>query len=214
MRSHDRQVVHSSKFHDWGTPPEMYLALDRHFGFGLDAAASSSNHLHDTWFGPDHPDPARRDGLITDWRQVCVDDGRPFVAFLNPPYSREGYAASVKAGQPNRALLIEAWVERAALWGQQMTVVAVLPASVQTRWWQQFVRQADAIWFIPHRVTFVASRTMLRRLNREREAAGKSRIAGAWNASGNTAVVIWRPNPGFIGRAEPTIRYWSYRDAA
>lgn len=186
MSTHSRHVMHSSKDSDWGTPPEMFDALDGLFKFGIDVAANAENRLCETWCGPDHDDPARKDGLTADWLQAVADDHAYDVAFMNPSWSRE-------QKQP-----IEPWIEAAYRWSRRgMTVVGVLPAAVQTRWWQAFARKADAIWFIPHRVSFVAP------------PGRTSSSAGV-----NTAIVIWRPSPAFIGHSEPAYRYWTYRTAA
>lgn len=161
----------------------MFEQLDALFKFGIDVAASAENALCETWCGPEHEDPARRDGLTANWLQLCEDDGNYDVAFMNPPYSRE------------LKMPIEPWIETAYRWSLKgMTVVGILPAAVQTRWWQQYARKADSVWFIPHRVSFVPP-------------PGKT----GTGANVNTAVVIWRPAPRFLGHAEPAYRYWTYR---
>ena len=33
----------------------------------------------------------------------------------------------------------------------------------------------------------------------------------AANAPGNTCIVIWQANPGYVGPWQPTLRYWSYK---
>lgn len=44
MRSSDRS--------DWETPPELYAALDREFGFVLDVCATETNHKAAEWYSP------------------------------------------------------------------------------------------------------------------------------------------------------------------
>lgn len=185
MSRQSRQVMHSSKDSDWGTPPEMFDALDAVFEFGLDVAANGRNKKHDTWCGPNNPNPSRCDGLTADWVKIIHDDCNMPAAFMNPPYSRE-------AKMP-----IEAWIQKAYEESQRgLTVVGVVPAAVQTKWWQAYARKADQIWLIPHRVSFVPP-------------PGRT----GTSAGVNTAVVIWRPNPVFVGAAEPAYRYWTYRTA-
>jgi len=65
-----------------GTPLDYFAALQDRVGgagFGCDIAADQMLALLESWFGPDHPDPTRRDCLSVDWPTV-----RP--NFLNPPY--------------------------------------------------------------------------------------------------------------------------------
>jgi len=65
-----------------GTPLDYFAQVnERAGGFGCDVAADKMLTLvPDSWYGPDHDDPARRDSLIVPW---ATD--RP--NWLNPPYS-------------------------------------------------------------------------------------------------------------------------------
>jgi hypothetical protein len=64
-----------------GTPLSFYAQMDALAGgFVCDMAADQQLALHENWYGPDHPDPARRDCLTVDW----PTDG---PVWLNPPYS-------------------------------------------------------------------------------------------------------------------------------
>lgn len=47
----------------WGTPSEVYDALDAEFNFDLDAAAEDRMALCGSWLGLGHPDPLRQDAL-------------------------------------------------------------------------------------------------------------------------------------------------------
>jgi hypothetical protein len=190
----------------------MFDALDREFRFVIDVCANRSNAKCARYFGPDAA-KAWRDGLIVPWRDeaigVCVRAGLiaaagrnlkhvdrsarvapPGAVFMNPPYSRE------------KKMPIEPWIEKAA--HEAMTglvVVGIVPASVQTEWWYQFVRNGPAraheIRFLPHRVSFNAP---------------KGYRGSASNAGGNTAVVIWRPANGLVGTWQPAERYWTFRE--
>ena len=55
----------------WRTPKKFFADLDKEFNFVLDACALSSSALKPNWYGPDHPDPERRDCLVRDWLQDC-----------------------------------------------------------------------------------------------------------------------------------------------
>lgn len=69
----------------WSTPRAFFEKLNDEFLFGLDAAAlSTSTLVPDNWYGPDHPDPQRRDAFNRSW--VLDSKGKPI--WLNPPYGR------------------------------------------------------------------------------------------------------------------------------
>ena len=71
------------------------------------------------------------DGLRQKWTGVC---------WCNPPYGKE----------------IHRWVQKAfesSLFGT--TVVCLLPARVDTRWWQNYVMPAAEIRYLPGRLKFV-----------------------------------------------------------
>ena len=73
---------------NWATPKDLWQQANGFHDFELDAAASLTNHLCDEWFGLDHPDESRRDGLSGQWV------GRTWV---NPPYGRGIYDSVKKA---------------------------------------------------------------------------------------------------------------------
>jgi phage N-6-adenine-methyltransferase len=207
-KRHTEAVQHSSVFTDWGTPWEVFRPLDRHFCFVLDVCASAENKKVDNYFGLDHPDPARRDALTGDWLAAAQSFHtspwvRP-VAFMNPPFARD------------QRCPIDPWIEKAAYEASLgLTVIGVIPASVQTRWWREHVRKADEIWFVTKRINFVATAAILAAINAKRLAAGKKPVDKAWSAGNNSAIVVWRPDPGFVGAVEPVVRYWNYlRDGA
>jgi phage N-6-adenine-methyltransferase len=200
-KRHTESVQHSSLSCDWGTPDELFRPLDDYFDFGLDVCASAANKKCLHWFGLDHPAADYRNALALAWAANNMSDRD--VAFMNPPYSR------------TLKIRIEPWIEKAAYEATQgLTVVGVIPASVQTRWWQKYVRLASEIWFLTRRVSFVASPEMLADINAKRLERGKLPVSQAWNAGNNTAIVVWRPDPGFVGQHEPTIRYFSYKVAS
>jgi phage N-6-adenine-methyltransferase len=210
-------VTHSSVFSDWGTPAEVFDPLDRYFGFCLDVCASAENaKVPSNYFGLDHVDAARRNALAADWRTAAASGGFDLpaglqlfegkrigaTAFMNPPFSRELH------------IPIEPWIAKACYEAERgLTVVGLVPASVQTAWWKRWVRRADEIWFVQHRIRYVASEVMLGAINAKRLEQKKKPIAQAWGAGNNSAIVVWRPDPGFVGHAEPIIRYWSWKRA-
>lgn len=69
----------------WTTPKKFFGELNYEFNFGLDAAAlSSSTLVPDNWYGPDHPEPERRDAFARCWSF----DANNKPIWLNPPYGR------------------------------------------------------------------------------------------------------------------------------
>lgn len=209
MNEHKLQMLHSSGACDWRTPPELYEALATVFPFDIDLAATAENALVGNedgcvYLGPDHPNPSYRDALQVDWH----DTGK--VGFLNPTYSLSLYSDGLKSGIDRadlQFLLIESWARKAFSESEQgFTTIGVFPYAAQTEWFRTYVmghtqdgngwrgHAALDCWRLPHRVTFL-------------RADGTA----AANANVNTAIVIWGPNPGFVGPWAPSMRYWSYR---
>lgn len=127
--------MRSSLDDTWTTPRDFFEKLDDEFLFGLDAAAlSASTLVPDNWYGPDHPDPERRNAFDRDWR---IDSGGSPI-WLNPPYGRT----------------ISAWVGKAnteALLGG--VVVCLVPARTDTSWWHNYCIQHE-VRFIKGRLKF------------------------------------------------------------
>ena len=184
-----RKVRHSSKFSEWGTPQAMFDKLHAEFDFILDAAANKANKKCPIFFGPDHDLPEFRDALKIQWTESIRAHlkGRLRPVWCNPPFSRE------------EKIPIEPWIEKFWLESQKgLTIVSPIPASIQTRWWEEFVRKSNEVRIIPHRVAF------------DPPDGYQGKATGAGN---NTAVVIWKPWTGYREPYEAVYRYWSYRDA-
>jgi phage N-6-adenine-methyltransferase len=203
---HDIAVQHSSQRSDWRTPSDLFAALDREFHFQLDVAADDDNALCEEYL------TKAEDGLTAWWRWVTAG-----ACFMNPPYSRGDKAQGIPA-EP-----IEPWIEKA--WTESLagaTVVGVLPFSPQTAWFRAYVyghssdparlqpfgawcgHAARELRLLPHRVTFL----------RPDGQPAVSATGAATTAGNNTCIVIWTPNPGYVGPWQPAIRYWSYRAPA
>lgn len=210
MDAHKLQLLHSSADCNWRTPPALYGALGLVFPFQIDLAATRESCQ--TWvdgtayyLGPDHAEPSWQDALTVDWSAIAPRG----VGFLNPPYSLTLYSQGLKAGTPRAQLqwlLVEEWARKAFTESERgFTTVAVMPYAPQTEWFRRYVmghtqgggwrgHAALDMWRIPHRVSFL-------------DARGKERA----NANVNSCVVIWGPNPGFVGPWVPSGRYWGYR---
>ena len=234
MDAHKARMRTSSEDPNWRTPPEMVKVLGAVFPIEVDLAATLDAHvgthlnldIH-AYFGPDHPRSDWQDSLRVPWHDFYK------VGFLNAPYSiskirelrkvqkeeeREfsWSSASRQAWEERRnALRIADWARKAyeeSLLG--FTTIGVFPYAPQTDWFRAYVmghttkrktiytvedravpfHAALDYWRIPHRVNFL-----------------RSDGSKAANANVNTCVVIWGPNPGFVGPWVPSGRYWDYR---
>ncbi len=119
----NNELMFSSATDMWATPQEFFDKLDRLFGFTLDVCATADNAKCANFF------TQNTDGLAQDWEGVC---------WMNPPYGRS----------------IGAWVEKAYLSSLNgTTVVCLLPARVDTRWWHNYCVKGE-VTFIKGRIKF------------------------------------------------------------
>lgn len=116
-------ATQSSNSDEWSTPSWLFDCLDAEFHFDLDPCATDDNHLCDRYFTKE------QDGLLQEW------SGNVFV---NPPFSG-----------------IAHWTEKAfrEATEDRATVVMLVPARTDTRYWWRFTRQAE-IRFLPGRLRF------------------------------------------------------------
>lgn len=135
---------------EWETPPEVFQPLNQEFGFTLDACATPANAKCPRYF------TESQNGLEQSWAGEVV--------FLNPPYGKE----------------IPPWTRKAreAAANHGATVVALLPASCDLRWWHEDVVNRAEVRYLRGRVRWLTG--------------------GPYRASGFFAsvVVIWRPPGG------------------
>jgi phage N-6-adenine-methyltransferase len=120
-----QEVVFSSKSTDWSTPQHFFDQLEKRFGtFTLDPCSNSSNYKVKNYF------TEKDDGLNRDWSGHKV--------FMNPPYGRA----------------IKEWIKKAYEEGQKenTTVVILIPARTDTRYWHDYVMKAEAIYFVKGRL--------------------------------------------------------------
>ena len=112
---------------EWATPQAFYDYLHERYDFQVDVAASSLNHLCEQWYGLDHPDESRRDGLTATW------SGR---VWCNPPYGR----------------VIKEWVKKAS--EHDDLVVMLLPARTDTRWFHDYCLALGKVKYVRGRLKF------------------------------------------------------------
>ena len=113
----------SSSTDKWATPQALFDVLDAEFHFTLDVCALPSNAKCADFYTPED------DGLLQRWIGVC---------WMNPPYGRE----------------IGRWMKR-AYWAGILgaTVVCLVPARVDTRWWWDYARFGE-VRFLRGRLKF------------------------------------------------------------
>ena len=110
---HTYNVHFSSKTDLWETPQDFFDRYDAIYGFTLDVCALPDNAKCNTYFTPE------QDGLSQEWVGVC---------WMNPPYGRT----------------IAKWVQKAFESAKHgATVVCLLPARTDTRWWHDYCQRGD-----------------------------------------------------------------------
>ena len=120
-------VHFSSKTDLWATPQNFFDKYNSIYKFETDVCALPENGKCEKFFTPE------QDGLKQDWMGVC---------WMNPPYGRN----------------IDKWVKKAyeaSIKGA--TVVCLLPARTDTRWWHEYCLKGD-IEFIRGRIKFNGSK--------------------------------------------------------
>lgn len=120
----DTSLMFSSKTDKWATPQAFFDELNREFAFDLDVCALPENAKTARYYTPDE------DGLTQPWEGVV---------WCNPPYGRQ----------------IGRWVERASLAGASgTTVVMLLPARTDTKWFHEYIYGKAEIRFVRGRLRF------------------------------------------------------------
>jgi len=122
-----KMAVHfSSNSTAWSTPQDFYERLNRTFNFNLDPCATAASTKCEKYF------TELDDGLSENWEGHKV--------FMNPPYGRE----------------IGKWIKKAYEEGQKphTTVVCLLPARTDTKWWHNYCMKANEIYFVKGRLKF------------------------------------------------------------
>lgn len=124
-------VHFSSKTDNWSTPDDFFKKCEEEFGtFDLDVCASQENAKAKRFFTRED------DGLSKDW------DGE--LIWMNPPYGRE----------------ISKWIKKAhdTSWNCR-TVVCLVPARTDTRWWHDYIQGKAEVRFIRGRLKFGSSKS-------------------------------------------------------
>lgn len=122
------RVLFSSKETVWSTPQDFFNKLNEEFDFTIDVCALPENAKCKRYFTPED------DALKQKWTGTC---------FCNPPYGRE----------------IGQWVEKASKSADEgATVVMLLPARTDTKWFHNYVYGKAEIRFVAGRLKFGGSK--------------------------------------------------------
>ncbi|UTR05179.1 phage N-6-adenine-methyltransferase [Alkalihalobacillus sp. LMS6] len=125
MDSTSTKTMFSSKTDLWATPQQFFDELNDEFGFTLDPASTEENAKCDKFY------TLNDDGLVQDWSNNIV--------WLNPPYGR----------------VIGDWMKKAYEESQRgSTVVCLVPARTDTKWFHEFVYGKAEIRFVKGRLKF------------------------------------------------------------
>ena len=122
------ELMFSSKTDLWETPQDLFDKLNNEFHFTLDVCATPENAKCDSFYTKE------QDGLSQQWKGVV---------WCNPPYGKQ----------------IGSWVRRgffASISGN--TVVMLLPARTDTRWFHEYIYGKAEIRFIRGRLKFGGSK--------------------------------------------------------
>ena len=150
--------------HDnWGTPKELIRVLDEEFRFDLDAAANIENTVCEQYLSQE------QDALVTPWTGASV--------FVNPPYSQ--LPAFIKRGYEQSQ-------------EQMNTVVMLIPAYTDPRYWRDYCTKAHEIRFLTGRLSFLEN--------------GKKKTSARFPS----VLVIFKWFPGVCYKA-PNIWTWDWR---
>ena len=120
-----QKTMFSSKTNEWGTPPEFFAKLNKKFKFTLDPCSTPTTAKCEKYY------TREVDGLSQSWENEVV--------FVNPPYGD-----------------ISKWVKKSYEESTQnnATVVMLIPSRTDTKYWHDYVMEANAIYFIKGRLKF------------------------------------------------------------
>ena len=117
-------VLFSSKSVVWETPQDLFDKLNAEFHFDLDVCDLPENAKCEKYYTPED------DGLSQPWNGIC---------WCNPPYGRT----------------IGKWVQKAyETFAGGGTVVMLLPARTDTKWFHEYIYNKAEIRFIKGRLKF------------------------------------------------------------
>lgn len=117
-------LMFSSKDQTWETPQDFFDKVNKEFNFNLDVCAVPETAKCSKFFTPEN------NALIQKWDGVC---------WMNPPYGRE----------------IIKWIAKA--YNESLnnnTIVCLIPARTDTKYWHNYCMKAKEIRLIKGRLKF------------------------------------------------------------
>lgn len=118
----------------WGTPQWLFDKLDAQYHFDLDVCADADNAKCERFWTEAH------DALVQDW---SAERG---TLWMNPPYDSAGIAAFTKKAADTVHAENKSFT----------SIVGLVPAATETRWWRDNVMRAYSVTFLIGRVQFAA----------------------------------------------------------
>ena len=114
---------------EWATPQSLFDKLNDEFHFTIDLAADETNHKCEKYFSKED------DALRQDWSG--------YTGWINPPYGS------------NKSKLQD-WIKKAHYEAEEngCTVVMLIPARTNTKWWHRYCMQAAEVRFLCGRPKF------------------------------------------------------------
>jgi phage N-6-adenine-methyltransferase len=119
----------------WGTPQDMFDALDSVFNFKVDLCADHRNHKCELYIteGIDLMSPGAEDA-------IDIFSGEDDYLWINPPYKSRGGTGK--------------YVQRAIDVAGSRGLVCLIPASVGSKWWLDHVWLNFDVFIFPRRFNF------------------------------------------------------------
>ena len=137
----------------WATPPSIFDPLNSVYHFGLDAAANRDNHQCPTFFNEEgliKLRPKKDQENPTDFTYV------PGGALGNYPWAKASRGKAVWLNPPWSGPLLRKFIDRAIIESVKVTVVCLLPATTEVRWFQRLSAYAYTTFiFIKGRVVYL-----------------------------------------------------------
>ena len=120
------KAMFSSATDEWSTPQQLFDDLNREFRFDVDTCAGGDNYKLPEYYCKE------QDGLSQDWCKFKS-------CWMNPPYGRE----------------VGKWVKKAYEESKKgCTVVCLLPARTDIRWFHDYIYNKAEVRFIKGRLRF------------------------------------------------------------
>lgn len=128
----NKDLMFSSKHHEWETPDDLFRMLDMEFNFKYDLAASKYNTKCANYFGLDLP-MGGLNSLQMNWHTTKG------YLWLNPPFGRG----------------VKEWVKKCDTEAQEgAKIVALLPARTDTKYFHDHIYRKYEIRFLKGRLKF------------------------------------------------------------